>query len=200
MHQDKNLQEELKYWNAMLRGDAQAFAKIYALYFKVLYNYGRKICPDASLVEDCIHDLFVDLWRYRQDLSATTSVHFYLYRSLRRRLVKRAPSHFIRHDDHDRIEGVLPLRAQSQKSQIIENEPTSQLRDQMQRFQNDLPSRRYEALVLYFYDGFSYAEVASMLDVNEQSARHLVQRGLAQLRNLVAMCNICLLLWSPSAF
>src|SRR5688572_20444428 len=81
---------ELKHWDGLRCGEAASLEWLYNRYFKLLYNYGRKISGDDKCLEDGIHDLFVDLWRFRNNLSATTSVRFYLYRSLRRRLVRNA--------------------------------------------------------------------------------------------------------------
>jgi RNA polymerase sigma-70 factor (ECF subfamily) len=175
--------EDLKYWEGMIRGDENAFAKLYESYFKLLYNYGRKICGERTRVEDCIHDLFVDLWRYRENLSSTTSVRFYLYRSLRRKLVKQKEGEMWLYDDTSFIDDVLRLSTQSQEYDIIESESKDQKSAKLQKLLNDLSPRQLEALVLYFYDEFSYDEIAAILNVNTQSARNLVQRGLVQLRD-----------------
>jgi len=175
--------EDLKYWEAMIRGDENAFAKLYELYFKLLYNYGMKICSERSRVEDCIHDLFVDLWRYRANLASTTSVRFYLYRSLRRKLVKDKENAIWLYDDASFVDEVLLLSTQSQEHDIIESESKDLKTARLQKLLNDLSPRQFEALVLYFYDEFTYDEIAVILNVNEQSARNLVQRGLVQLRN-----------------
>lgn len=182
-HQNINATDDLKYWEAMIRGDENAFAKLYESYFKLLYNYGLKICTERARVEDCIHDLFVDLWRYRANLSPTTSVRFYLYRSLRRKLVREKENSMWLYNDASFVEEVLLLSTQSQEHDIIETESKDQKTAKLKKLLNDLSPRQFEALVLYFYDEFSYEEIAAMLNVNEQSARNLVQRGLVQLRD-----------------
>ncbi|HEY0742708.1 MAG TPA: sigma-70 family RNA polymerase sigma factor [Chryseosolibacter sp.] len=182
-HQKINTTDDLKCWEAMIRGDENAFAKLYESYFKLLYNYGLKICSERARVEDCIHDLFVDLWRYRANLSSTTSVRFYLYRSLRRKLVKEKENSMWLYDDASFVAEVLLLSTQSQEHDIIETESKDQKTAKLKKLLNDLSPRQFEALVLYFYDEFSYEEIAAMLNVNEQSARNLVQRGLVQLRD-----------------
>ncbi len=184
MHdQTSMLSEDSSLWEAMLRGDEKAFEKLYQGYFKLLYNYGRKVCSDAARVEDCIHDLFVDLWRYRATLSSTTSVRFYLYRSLRRKLVKDKDDSLTYYDDVRFVEQVLQMSAQSTEHDIIQVESIDQKTAQLRKLLNDLSPRQYEALMLYFYDEFTYEEIAAILAINEQSARNLVQRGLVQLRD-----------------
>lgn len=173
---------DLKNWAGMLRGEKEAYTKLYQDYFKVLYNYGKKVCSNTQQVEDGIHDLFVDLWRFRANISVTTSVRFYLYRSLRRRLVKENLNPLLISQHGFKIEDVLHLASPSLENEIIESESKNRKVLQLKKLLDDLSPRQYEALVLFFYDEFSYEEIASMLHVNEQSARNLVQRGLSQLR------------------
>ncbi len=82
--EDYILKRDLENWEGLLGGNHVAFAKYYEGYFKIFYNYGG----DPAQVEDSIHNLFVDLWRSRSNLSKTTSVKLYLFGSLRRRLAK----------------------------------------------------------------------------------------------------------------
>lgn len=178
--------EDLKYWESIIKGDETAYAKLYEQYFKLLYNYGRKICTDKSRVEDAIHDLFVDLWRYRKNLSITTSVRFYLYRSLRRRLVKSdSKVIWANSDENFAMEDALHLITQSKEHDIIETEIHDQQVHRLKKLLNDLSPRQYEALVLYFYDDFSYDDIATLMDLNPQSVRNLVQRGLMQMRQYI---------------
>lgn len=183
LNQNHNASQDIQQWEAMIKGDQNAFGKLYESYFKLLYNYGRKICSDSSRVEDCIHDLFVDLWRYRASLSSTTSVRFYLYRSLRRKIVRDKDEVLKLYDDASFIEEVIHLSSQSPEFDIIQTESRDHKTAQLRKLLNDLSPRQYEALVLHFYDEFSYEEIAAILNINEQSARNLVQRGLLQLRD-----------------
>jgi len=163
------------YWDSLRMGNKEALAWLYDRYFAVLYNYGRKLGADGSTVEDHIHDLFVDLWRYRASISATTSVKFYFYRSLRRRLVKSPLSATDSIDHTNAAEAPL-------EDKIVELENQQHQSSQLRHLLRQLPGRQYEAIVLKFYDGLEYHEIAAMLEVNEQSARNLVARAITHLR------------------
>jgi RNA polymerase sigma factor (sigma-70 family) len=170
------------WWDAMRDGDKAAFANLYERYFKLLYNYGKKIGVDADTLEDAIHDLFVDLWRFRENLSPTSSVKFYLYRSLRRRVKRNmSASHYLTSHEFA-LEDMLQHMAPSSEQRIIDDEIHQQQVDRLRKLLDDLAPRQYEALILRFYDELSFEEIGSILSVNEQSARNLVQRGLVQLK------------------
>lgn len=61
-------------WRAFRNGDRDAFTALYEHHVYALVSYGEKIVPHREVVEDAIHDLFVDLWRRRRTLSDTSKV------------------------------------------------------------------------------------------------------------------------------
>jgi len=178
---ESNQNTELEKWDRLRKGEASSLAWLYDRYFKHLYNYGRKISADRKSLEDAIHDLFVDLWRFRQNLSATTSVQFYLYRSLRRRLVRNASGKDFFIENGVVHEGLLQS-VPCEEQDTIERETQDQRINHLKKLLDDLSPRQYEAMILRFYDELSFGEIGVILNVNEQSARNLVQRGLAQLK------------------
>jgi RNA polymerase sigma-70 factor (ECF subfamily) len=178
----ENVQDiEVKYWDALRNGDPDSLSALYNRYFKLLYNYGRKISAEKKSVEDAIHDVFVDLWRFRKNISPTTSVKFYLYRSLRRRLVRNHEAVGYVMDDGIIREELLE-NVPCTEHDMIEKETQHHRITHLKSLLNDLSPRQYEAMILRFYDELSFEEIGAILNVNEQSARNLVQRGLAQLK------------------
>lgn len=170
-------------WTQVQRGNQLAFETLYHRFFRILYNYGRKISPNQAVVEDSIHDVFFDLWNYRENLSSTTSVRFYLYRALRRRIVRNEQKDHKTSVFEFQLDEIFIQKALPHEDDIVQKEQKDEWVSRLTRQLNNLSPRQYEALVLRFYDDFSYEEIAEIMSVNEQSARNLVQRGLEQLRH-----------------
>ena len=63
-------------WNAFRQGDKAAFQQIYGLFSHDLLNYGYRVTNDRLLIEDAIHDLFIELWQSRSNLMETDSIKF----------------------------------------------------------------------------------------------------------------------------
>jgi RNA polymerase sigma factor (sigma-70 family) len=197
MNSAPGFESEIAHWDSMRKGDKASFAWIYDHYFKLLYNYGKKIGVETQPLEDAIHDLFVDLWRLRENLSPTTSVRFYLYRSLRRKVSRNAANGHYFTSLEQILESAYPGTVPSSEQQVIEDEIHHQRVYQLRKFLNNLSPRQYEALVLRFYDELSFEEIGAILNMNEQSARNLVQRGIVQLKHyarLVISFSLLLLL------
>jgi RNA polymerase sigma factor (sigma-70 family) len=187
MDSNDNQVDEEALWLGIQNGDLVSFEAVYNQYFKHLYNYGRKICSNSTIIEDAIHDVFLDVWKYHANLSATTSVRFYLYRALRRRIIKNQTkdlqSFLFSGDSED-----LNIKKNYSQEEVMINSETEEARgNDLKKKLADLSPRQYKALILRFYDEFSYEEIGELLGVNEQSARNLIQRGLEYLRRLAKL-------------
>ena len=69
------------------KGDDHAFSELYDLYVHALYNYGMKLTSDQELVKDCIHDVFVKVYRKRHEQLSINNFSSYLLISLKNRLL-----------------------------------------------------------------------------------------------------------------
>ena len=61
-------------WEQFKKGDKKAYAHIYYQYFDHLYDYGCRLSAHTELVEDCIQELFIRLWKRKEQLHEVESV------------------------------------------------------------------------------------------------------------------------------
>lgn len=176
---------EYALWLQFKNGDLKAFSFIYESYIGVLFNYGRHIVHDDSLVKDAIQDLFTDLWRNRENLSPTTSVKYYLFRSLRRRIHLATKQNNL-FASLDEITFAVP-GSHTYEENIIEDELKKEQIDILRLAIRKLPERQNEVIRLYFFDGFDFEEIAGILQVNEQSARNLFYRSINKLKQHLSL-------------
>jgi RNA polymerase sigma factor (sigma-70 family) len=179
-------------WAHFRAGDKDALAEIYTDFAGVLYNYGYQLCADPFVVQDAIQDLFVDLWRMRGTLSEAQSVKFYLFRSLRRRLHKAAESR----KTTTSFEDNYGLAATLQDNVAVDEEDYARKIKQLHQLILTLPPRQVEALRLRYFDDFSLAQIADMMDMNEQSVRNSINRAIQKLRQSFIYWLWLFLFWS----
>lgn len=185
--------EEKAVWDGIRRGDTEALKRLYDDFFKSLYSYGMRMTHSASDTEDAIHELFLDIWKYRERLSDTTSIKFYLFRSLRRKIYKssRLLDREITPEEHSWDK--LTDNEDSIERKLISAEDEIQKNRVLQEHLDKLSERQRETLLLRFYGELSYKEIAEVMEINEQSARNLVTRALDYLRKLMVMLVLILL-------
>ena len=78
--------EEAFLWKRVCAGEKEALEFIYRKYYVSLLNYGRKFDVSEELIEDCIHDIFIDIF-HNTKIKDTQNIEFYLIRSLRNRII-----------------------------------------------------------------------------------------------------------------
>lgn len=173
--------EDYFLWKRFIEGDDKAFFSIYDQYFDVLYSYGIHFSKDKDLIKDCIHDLFLDLYKYRERLSETDNIHFYLFRSLRRLLYKEQSKRIsVLSDNKILLENDIPVMAF--EDTIIESETKNGNHRILAEAMTELSERQREGLSLKFEQNFSYKEIADILGISVESARTCIYRALKDLR------------------
>ena len=77
-------------WERLKIGEVNALGEIYDLFIDDLISFGSQFSNDKHYVMDCIHDIFLDLYKYRKNLASTDNVKFYVYRSLKNKILKKS--------------------------------------------------------------------------------------------------------------
>lgn len=173
--------DDFTLWNNLKAGDETAFSTLFEKYYADLIRYGNSLCSYNDRVQDCVQDVFTDIWVYRETLSNNVIVKAYLLSSVRKRiarLYKRDP--FFKKESN--IETTEFLFDFSIEQQLINDEITSEKVIQLNTLINNLPSRQKEALYLRYHQQLSVEQIAEIMGVNYQSASNILFRGIQNLR------------------
>lgn len=168
-------------WQRLKAGDELAFSALFERYYRSLINYGNSLSSYPERVQDCVQDVFVNLWLYRNTLSDNVVVKAYLLSSVRKRIARL-------HERDTIFRQTAPLDAVqfsldfSIEDQLIADEETSAQVSQLNRLINALPPRQKEALYLRYHQGLTIEQIGEMLDINHQSVSNLLHRCIQHLR------------------
>ena len=170
-------------FSEFLKGNEDAFARIYDIYFPILFHYCIRFTPDRSLIKDVLQDFFLGLLSRRKRLPEVQNPGRYLMVSARRELFRRLTK-----------ASRLPIEAMTGEDYAfhLELSPENALIDKqrgeyqsmhLQDTINGLTARQKEAIYLYYYNNSSYEEIAEIMGLKEvKYARTLVYRALSELR------------------
>jgi RNA polymerase sigma factor (sigma-70 family) len=192
-----NSKNDVLLWQAFKKGDSTAFEQLYKKYFKDLGRYGLRLNPDKDLVEDAIHDVFIDLWRRKEFLSDVENVKLYLYRATRNQFNRTIQKDiFEGSEDINNFLDYLGTLSFEQESIEIES---NQIRTRsIQNAMNNLSNRQAEAIHLRFYQGLSLDEIASLMKIQKQVVKNLLSKSYIilkiSLKNLISIILIFLLM------
>ena len=89
MNQQINKEYWQLIWEKFIAGDCNAFEIMYNEYINALLAYGSKITNDRFLLEDAVHDVFIDVYTYSKKLEKPEYLEFYLFKTLKHKIVKK---------------------------------------------------------------------------------------------------------------
>jgi RNA polymerase sigma factor (sigma-70 family) len=186
--------DDQKIWLSFQEGNEQAYAEIYTAYFNHLFRYGKKFTTDTELIEDCIQDLFVSLWKSRETLSLPESVKNYLFKALRFSIFKKlkiTPDYSL--DDFVVNEYTHEIIS-PQESILISEDEKIEAKLKIEKALKTLPKRQKEAIFLKFYSELSYPEIAEIMQISAQAVYNLISKSIIQLQNEMALLMVGLYL------
>lgn len=169
-------------WNDLKIGDEKSFSLLFERYYSDLVSYGNSLSPYAEKVQDCVQDVFTDIWLYRNSLQGSVVVKAYLLSSVRKRIARLYErDHIFRKTaSTDAVEFLLEFAVDNEL--LDDDYATKEKVIHLNKLLNELPPRQKEALYLRYHQGLSVEQIAEMLDINYQSANNLLHRALLTLR------------------
>ena len=180
MGRDYQINSDTLLWNDFKKGNEDAFRLIYNSHVRSLFRFGCNFTQNEALVKDCIHDVFIDLSKYRSGLSATNNIKLYLYKSLKRKIIYSINKNGIFGTiDPEKLPFHYSI---SVEDELIDNEFEQQRYQLLDKAMLTLSPREKEAIFLKFVSDLSYEELSKVMKLKYQSARNLVFKGLEKLR------------------
>lgn len=190
----ENLSDQ-EIWAEYLNEKDDALEYIYITHVNELFRFGKQIIKNRDLVKDCIQNLFINLKTNRNTSVKVLSIKSYLYKSLYRKI-----QYEIRRESSFARNKINPFNSivendPSVETKIVNEEKFNHRKELMSYALNQLSSKQLQAILLYFYDGFTYEEISGIMQLkNKSSARKLLHRGLDALKKSVSIV-LYLLTW-----
>lgn len=184
--------EEL--WLGLKSGDKHAFEQLYRDYIKVLFQLGVSITGDADFVQDCIQELFIDLWKYRENIKPTDNVRLYLYRSLSNKINKEKKKAVKWNERQQQAVANYPDRLESVEANIVNAQREEVLQKKLANCLKELPMRQSEVIQYLFFENLSYEDTAKLMGINLRSVYTLAWKALSTLKKVILSITISLIL------
>lgn len=180
--QKRDDQEMITLLLAFEEGDATAFSKLYDLNVNLLFSYGCKLTTDRELLKDCIHDVFVKMYTKKEELKHVENFKSYLFISLRNRLCDEVRKRLYVSDA--KVEELNPVSCEDVENNYLEREREHVNNKLVKHLLAQLSPRQREALILYYIEERKYEDICQIMNMNYQSVRNLMHRGLSKLKTI----------------
>ena len=155
-------------------GDEQAMSALLAQHWTPVVRYVFGLLGSWDQAEDVAQDAFVRLWARRKKLSSG-SLGALVHRIARNAAldVLKSPRHAAQHEDPDMLAGE---RAPDRDVEL------SELKQAVAKAIKALPPRRREIFKLVREGGFTYEEIAEIMEISRQTVANHMSLALSDLR------------------
>lgn len=175
---------EHEIWKAFNKGNTEVINMIYQQNVDLMYNYGRQILNDSELVKDCIQEVFFRLIKSQHNTTHITSARAYLLKSLKREILRKKEKNG-KYNFKESFEEEKPFGITlSEEMKPIEVHFTDKKKSLLTAALNNLPKKQREAVLLYYYEGFTYEEISQIMEIKlVKSARKLIYKAIASIKS-----------------
>jgi RNA polymerase sigma-70 factor (ECF subfamily) len=170
----ENLVEKIR------KGDEQAFEQLFREYYSDLCSFAHQFTKCNERAKDIVQEVFVTVWKRRQNWNIHRSVKAYLFKAVRNSAINQ-----INHNNHrSEVRATFSReRLQSIKSPVdIEVNKEAQLVDQTWEAVLAMPKRRRRVFILYHRHGLSYNEISEVLEICRKTVENHMGLALRDIR------------------
>lgn len=165
-----------KHTEAINLSERKVFELTYQSYYHPLRFYATKYI--GSDAEDIIENLFIKLWHKQHEFESPLHLKAFLYRATRNACLNHIKSNKRQVLFSEELAEDIPIDEQDHLNLIIQAE----IRAEIYRAVYQLPAQCSKVIAMSFLENFSNAEIASELNLSEQTVKNLKVMGLKLLK------------------
>jgi len=163
------------------QGDEQAFAQLVSRFSAPIYSFIYRMIGSSEESEDLMQETFYSLYKHRRTLRTDTAIHPYLFTIARRKAISFLRWRIVRNV----LTPLLPSHEKSveengcnPKQYAEQNQTEKLITDSLAKLH---PNKR-AAIILRYFEGLSYSEIAKVMEKPEGTVKSLIFRGEKDMR------------------
>ena len=175
--------------NQVCEGSREALGLLFRRYARMVRGVAYRVLRDPSEADDMAQDIFLLVHRLCRTFDASKgSARFWILQMTYRRAVSRrrylSSRHFYSQLDLDEVANELGNRqgtpnCEDSIQQALDNQ------EALQRGFDQLSESQRQTLQLFFFEGYTFEEIASRLGQSTGNVRHYYYRALERLRKRI---------------
>jgi RNA polymerase sigma-70 factor (family 1) len=175
---DYNILNDKELTRLLQQGDEDAFTQIYNRYWSKLFAIAANKIRELDEAEEIVQDIFVSLWKRRNELNIIDTLSSYLAVSVKYRVIKIL----------DKRNHQQKYAAYSQQTASISDDSTQQwlefeeLKSRLAGFVAELPEKCRLVYQLSRESGYPQKKIASKLGISEKTVEAHLGKALKTLR------------------
>lgn len=167
------------------RGDSPAFELLFDVVADTVFGVVRRVLRDPAQSEEVTQEVMIEVWRTAARFDAERgSASTWILTMAHRRAIDRVRS---AQSAHDREQRVAARDHEASYDQVAEQVQTRLEQEQVRRCLGQLTELQRESVTLAYYAGYTYREVAELLDTPLGTVKTRLRDGLIRLRDCMGV-------------
>ena len=159
-------------------GDHRALEEIHRRHGGAVFGLSRRVLADDALAEEISQEVFLRLWTESHRFDATRgSLRSFLQRQAHSRSIERVRSEEARRNREERADRIDVRTVTDIEAEVVATIQSEAIRTALDALD---PAERHP-IVLAYFGGHSYREVAALLDAPEGTVKSRIRSGLNRL-------------------
>ncbi len=176
MHFDHN--DERDIIERLRKGRKEAFEAIYSIYGSRMLAYCLRLTGSNEDAEDVVQDVFLNLWRTREELKTVDTLRPYLFTSLRNRILNLWKSRLNSNLYNDYLKALQEHDSQRDFQNIEYREFERLVTEEIEK----LPPTQRRVVRMSRLENLDVPEIAATLGLSIQTIKNALSSGLKTLR------------------
>lgn len=188
---------DIELWKSSQKGDKNSYEQLFKFYYPFLFNYGLKHTTDRCFLEDCIQELFLEIWEKaeRKNIKSFKAYIFQIFRNKLYRYFDKNKKIIITTFTGNIMHHQSTFEL-SKENFIIENETEREKLNSLYQSISKLSKKQQEIIYLRFQLNLSYEEISSIMNISYQVSRNLLYQALKTLKKSLALFQFWSFFWN----
>lgn len=159
-------------------GSSEAYYYLIRIYFPVLCNFSLQITKDKMAAEDIVTDVFIKIWQQKVVYPTMEELKKVLYTAVKNGSLNYLRSQKRAQQRHE----VFTSQYFDEDQHLVYDITTSELMAEVRKALDSLPKKMRTVFILSYIKQLSNDQIASELNISNQTVRNQKTRSLIRLR------------------
>jgi RNA polymerase sigma-70 factor (family 1) len=184
VYTQKNVLENL-FGRVVATGDYHAFRELFTHHYRSLCNYAMRVVVTREIAEEVVSDVFVKLWKNREQIEVHTSFQAYIYRAVRNQALDYLKLRIHRQNERESLDSVQWNMTHADHFSPADELSFNEFYEHVEGCIQALPRQCQLIFRLSREEGLRYRDIAERLAISVKTVETQMSRALKVLRERV---------------
>ncbi|MEN8200950.1 MAG: RNA polymerase sigma-70 factor [Bacteroidota bacterium] len=172
--------------------DRKAFNAIYRAFRRRIFRFAYSYVKIQADAEEIVQDVFLKIWENREKIDESLSFESFLFTITYNTSISQLRKKVSENQYVEYLKSIQRISTEVSTSPEIE---FTELKDNAEQIIEQLPPRQKQIFKLNREEGLTYREIASMLNISQNTVESHMERALKTIRKKLGNISVAVLIF-----